>query len=73
MRLFLRVGVGFLIASILLALGGGIQVHGGPDGTWFKVNLMHASAGIVFLLGTLSCVVAAFFGGEQPKPESPSV
>jgi hypothetical protein len=73
MRLFQRVGAGFLIAGVLLAMGGGTHVSSGPDGTWFKVNLMHASAGIVFLLGTLSCVIAAFFGGERPKPESPSV
>jgi hypothetical protein len=59
MHTLLKVGSGLLAVGLFLIAIGGMQVRGGPDGTWIQVNLIHGIGGGLMLCGTVLTMIAA--------------
>jgi hypothetical protein len=64
MRILQKIGAAMMVAGLLLVLGGGISIRGGPDGTWVRVNLIHPAGSAALICGLFLSVVAAFFGAK---------
>jgi hypothetical protein len=60
MKVLNRAGAWIIVTGLFLVIAGGMKVRGGPDGTWFQLNLMHLVGGGLLLFGVALTVISAF-------------
>jgi hypothetical protein len=60
MKVLNKVGAWIMVAGLILVIAGGMKVRGGPDGTWFQLNMMHFVGGGLLLFGVALTVISAF-------------